>query len=167
MSFRRPLSLLVTLLAVLGCSSAVAQTNGAPSASPPIIDLRLASANPMSGFSAMQGIGGIDELSVVYLAPAAVVSDEDVMKARTRPATDGLVLEILLSNEAAARLRQTTATNIRLYLAVLANGRLAGTAIIMESIPKGNRVTVGLTLSPAVAEAVRARVAARWPEQAP
>jgi hypothetical protein len=135
--------------------------------SPPIIDVRVASTKFTSGFTGMPSVGDSTVPRTLYLAPATIVSDEDVLKVRTGPATDGLVLEIVLSSEAAARLRQTTATNIGQYLAVLANGRLAAAAIIMASIPTGSRVSIGLILPPDAAVTMRALVLARWPEQAP
>ena len=100
---------------------------------------------------------------VLYLDSAIVVSDADLVRARARPTPDRLVVDVELSDAAAARLRETSGNSVGKYMAVLAHGRFAGAATIMGSIPRGNSMTVGLTLPAAAADSVRSRVAARWP----
>lgn len=156
-----------TVLAAAFSSSALSQGSAAPSARPPVLEVRLASSSPVLGYQLMPTASGAFVDSVVYLAPASVISDVDVARARTKPAADGLVVEILLSDVAATRLRETTGNSIGQHLAVLANGELAAKSIIMSAIPRGNRLTLGLLLAPDGADSVRARIAARWPATAP
>jgi preprotein translocase subunit SecD len=103
-----------------------------------------------------------DQPKVLFLASGNIVSDMDLVRARTRPAPDGIVVEIVLSDAAAARLRQVTANNIGKYLTIFSYGRFAGSATIMGAVPRGNKVTVGLTLPPTTADSVRSAIATRW-----
>lgn len=150
------------LTAVISCAG-ISQPAPSGPVSPPILEVRLASDKPAPGFSVRQDQESSDQPSVLFLASDNVVSDADIVRARTRPAPDGIVVRIQLSDAAAARLREITASNIGKYMAIVGHGRFAGAATIMASIPRGNSVTVGLTLPAAAADSVRSRVAARWP----
>jgi preprotein translocase subunit SecD len=150
------------LTVAISCAG-IAQANPPGPVSPPILELRLASDKPAPGFSAQRNFESRDQPAVLYLDSTVVVSDADLVRARTRSAPDGLVMELTLSDAAAARLRETTANSIGKYMAVLAHGTFAGAATIMTSIPTRTSVNVGLTLPVAAADTVRSRVAARWP----
>jgi hypothetical protein len=152
----------VAVMTAVVASVAVGQPALEPP-SPPIIELRLASDKLAPGFDVRRDIGHGEQPNVFFLAPDPVVSDADVVRARARRAPDGLVVELEVSDAAAARLRETTATHVGRYLAVLANGRLAAASSIMQSVPTRNTMNVGLSLPPAAADSVRSRVAARWP----
>lgn len=121
--------------------ASVGQPTPPPSASPPMLELRLASATPAPGFTVRQSRASGDQPGVLYLASDNGVSHGDLVRARTRPASDGIVAEIVLSDGAAARLRGITASNVGKYMAVLAHGRFAGSATIMGSIPRDNAVS--------------------------
>jgi preprotein translocase subunit SecD len=157
-------SLRAAVLTAVISVAGIAQPAPPTPASPPILELRLASATPAPGFSVRRDQESGDQPTVLYLASDNVVSDADLVRARARPAPDGIVVEIQLSDVAAARLREIAANNIGKYMAVFGQGRLAGSATIMAPIPRGNRVTVGLTLPAAAADSLRSRIAARWPE---
>ena len=150
------------LTAVISCAG-IGQPAPPGPVPPPILELRLASDKQAPGFSVRRELASGDQPSVFFLASDNVVSDADIVRARTRPAPDGIEVEVQLSDAAAARLRETTANNIGKYLAVLANGRLTAPATIMGSVPTRNTVTLGLNLPATAADSVRSRVAARWP----
>jgi preprotein translocase subunit SecD len=150
------------LMSVLGREAQSQITSGAP-ALPPILELRLASATPAPGFTTRHESPGGDQPKVLFLAPRSLVSDTDLVRARTSPAAEGIVVEIAVSDAAAARLREATGNNIGKYVATFARGRFGGAAVIMNAIPRGNTATVALTLTPAAADSVRSLVAARWP----
>lgn len=157
------LLLRAAVLMLMTTHAAGAQPTSSKAAPPPIIELRLASSSRASGFTLRRELPSGDQPRVLFLAAGTVVADADLVRARTRPAPDGIVVEIVLSDAGATRLREATARNIGKYMAILAHGRFAGSAIIMASIPRGNRVSIGLTLPPAAADSVRSHVAARWP----
>ena len=97
-----------------------------------------------------------------YLADTALVSDDDIITARTdTSARNGLVLEIRLKPAAAARFQEFTEHNIGGRLAVLLNGQLSGTLPrILDPISTPRLTLVGLP--PGEAQRFAAPVAARW-----
>jgi preprotein translocase subunit SecD len=149
-------------MAALSCA-AVAQPVRAQGASPPLLEFRLAAATPGAGLTDRHEWHSGGQAGVLFVAPTGVVSDTDVVRARTSPAPDGIIVEIVLSESAAARLREATANNVGKRIAIFARGRFAGAPVVATSIPKGTSATVGLTLPPAAADSLRALVAARWP----
>lgn len=154
----------VVLTAVISCAG-LAQANAPRPASTPVLAVRLASDKPAPGFSERRDVKGGDQPSVLFLSSKSVISDVDMLHARATAARNGLVVEIMLSNSAALHVRETTASNIGKYMAILADGRLAGSATIMSPVPRTNRLTVGLTLPAEAADSVRSLIEARWPER--
>jgi preprotein translocase subunit SecD len=144
-------------------SAAVAQGVRGQAALPPLLEFRLADATQGPGLTERHESHRDDQPRVLFVASTAVVSDTDLVGARTSPARDGLVVEITLSEAAAARMRAATANNPGKYLAVFARGRLSGAAVVATTIPLRTSATVGLTLPPAAADSLRRLVADRWP----
>ena len=153
----------IGLVLLLGCSAAGQRSPPEP-VSPQVLDVRLASDKAAPGFQVRQHFSVDGQSREFFLESKSVLSDQDITRARTKPTADGMVVEVLLTAAAAARLRETTANNIGKYMAVLAHGRLASAATIQSTIPRADQLTIGLTIPAALADTVRSRVAARWPE---
>lgn len=130
----------------------------------PIVELRLAREREAPGFTIRQQVLEDGRPRELFLAGEVAPGEADITRARTRPAPDGLVLEVVLTDAAAARLRMLTGNNIGKYMAVSADGQPAGAATILQAIPGGNRMSIGLTLPSGSVDTIRAQVAARWPE---
>lgn len=150
------------LLAVVVSATSIGQTSSPQSSASPILELRLADTMSGPGFSVRRELEGVGRPNVFYLASEGVVGDADIAHARTRQTADGIAVEIRLSESAAARLRETTASNIGKYLAVIVRGRLMEPAPIVGAVPRGNALTVGVQLARAEADSVRSRIASRW-----
>src|SRR5215207_10725013 len=113
------------LTAMISCAGLGQPTPAGP-VPPPILELRLASDKLAPGFSVRRDQESGDQPSVLFLAADDLVSDADLVRVCAKSATDGLVVRIQLSDAAAARLREASASNIGKYMAVFAHGRFTG-----------------------------------------
>jgi len=153
----------VALTVLMNCA-APGKTSTLETSAPPILQIRLASDTPTPGFDVRDQFNVDGRPVQVFLTKTNVVSDPDIIRARTRPGPDGIIVQIVLTDEGADRLRAATAANIGKLMAVIAHGRLAAAATIVQSIATGNSVSLGLSLTAEVADSVRSRVAMRWPQ---
>lgn len=134
----------------------------------PRIEIRLADIKESPGFRRRpERLAALPRNADVFLDTTNVVSHRDIREARTHVTPDGLGLDVILSEAAATRLRETTGRNVGRYIAVVVNGRLALAALIMGATPApGTRnLSISLELPPGHAQELRADVAARWPNE--
>lgn len=110
------LCVLGALMAFQAVSGQVADLSG-----PNIIEIRLATPFPRSGFVHMEGVG---IQRALHVSAHAVVTDGDIKRADACITPDGLALALRLTLDARARLMTATAENIGMNLAILINGRL-------------------------------------------
>ncbi len=87
------------------------------------------------------------------------MSDDGIDKVLVHPTTNGPVLDGRFFPEGAARLVEGTKGGVGRQLGVLVNSRVVAAALIVEPLPTGRRVQIGLDLPKDSANA--ASIAAR------
>src|SRR6266699_1688901 len=88
-----------------------------PSVHVALIQLRLARVTPAPGFALTRSLAD----STLYVASSIIVEDAGIQQARTSATTEGLVLTIRLTPEAATRLSESTKGHIGWSLAIFVN----------------------------------------------
>jgi len=154
-------SSLVTVLLVTALVLAAHVAGQEPSAHPPLIQLRLARETPAPGFALTKSLAD----STLYVASRVILEDAGIQQARTSPTTDGVVLTIHVTPQAATRLTESFKGHIGWRLAILVNGQLNGAGVIKQElrISAENPATLAIHLPRAAADEFAAAVAARWP----
>jgi preprotein translocase subunit SecD len=154
---------LAALIALSVAGDALSQSSEAPVAPrEPIIQLRLAQNEPAPGFVRMELLSGE---GAVYVAERSILSDDDIEQVGVHRDGGRMLLDVHYSPAAGARLREATTEGVgRFRIAVLIQSRLINAPPIASPIGGLGRVTIGGELPPQFAEAVAAKIAARWPQ---
>jgi preprotein translocase subunit SecD len=127
----------------------------------PVLQLSFAQATPARGFVRKEFIDRHDKL---YVAERSVLADDAIEQVIVRPTSSGLVFEVFLSAEGAARLADATKSNVGRQLAVLVHSQLASATQIAEPLSGSQRILIALSLPKSSADKITAAVTARWPQ---
>ncbi len=151
---------MASALFVGGLGSCTAQQQDRSTA---VIQLRLAQENPAPGFVYMAAVtqdGGF------YVAEQSIVTDEDIEEARAFRRGGGLVIDVRLSPDGAARLSEVTSGHIGGRLAVVLASRLISAPVIFSTVgtTSHRHLTLGaLDLPPDLSDEIAAAVSDKWP----
>jgi hypothetical protein len=148
-------------------SSCVRQNATVPPPTPaPFVEMRLASTGPRPGYTLRAEELGEGMPRRIYEGPS-IITDADFVNIRSRPIRDssGIDIQLMLSGEAATRMRETLARHLREYAVILIDGKLEAASLIVEAIPgPGNNVlSMQLERSRRTTDSLQARIVARWP----
>lgn len=151
-----PLTLCAAALvhAISGCAAAVHQSEQPE----PFIRIRLAQEAEAPGSRRMEQVGSGQ---AYFIAAEDVITDEHIQTARAIETATGLNVNIRLTDEGTARLRETTARHMGERLALLVGSRLMSAPVIRAELGSPT-ATMGLTLPPDEARSVAAAIAARF-----
>lgn len=128
----------------------------------PTIGFRLASTSPATGRQPMKLAAGD---TTFYVSDSSVLSDEDIVSVRRLPSPDKLLLDVQLTPEGSARLKNATSSHIGERLALVIDSRLLSAPLIKTAVG-GEKLMVGAVNLPKelVTEAA-STVEARWPQK--
>ena len=132
-----------------------------PAAPPPFLALRLAFSDAAAGRDRTR-YGD----TTVFLAPDALMSDDDLLGVRPGLGPNGeLLLRVRYRPEAAQRLAAATGAHLGEQLAVLLDSRVWSLARIASPIGRLDSLTIATTATGADAERLAAQIRSRWPRR--
>jgi hypothetical protein len=148
--------LLGTLANGAGSQTPIRATTAPP---PPYIQGRLVFAEAAPG---RQPVRHGD--STIFLAPDAVLSDDDLVSVSTSmPRGRGLVLHLRCRRDSCDRLADATSRNVGRSLAVLIDSRVWSVAPIASSIGGAGSVHIAIDATGADAARIVQRIQSQWP----
>ena len=93
-------------------------------------EVRVAEAGQRAGLRALQDAAA----RTVYVEPRVVVSNSDIVRARVVPVAAGFGVEVVFTDDGAAKMRAATTGNIGRLLAVVVDGRVLASPRITSAI---------------------------------
>ena len=129
-------------------------------ASGPMIDWRIASTSPATGWEPMTLAA---EDTTYYVSDSSILSDADIAGVQSKIIAKGLLLDIQLTPEGSSRFEKGTSSHIDDRVAIIVDSRFINAPIIKTPITT-DKITVPLLLSGEASKEVAAALAARWPK---